>query len=397
MNIDKRLAEASYHRLEVNHQKQLFKSKLEAMRPQNWDLSKVAKSVDLIEAGRGVIPKELKYLYEEEPPENDDYDVHRLFAYQNPSNQSLFGIGVIKDTIALKTLPVRSTLAYQQRRRIWAKVFDFLPEKDAPLLAGEEHVDFRDSDLESPLIGIATFTYPSFLGGDYATYSSYIDVIRERMGISSVHIEPVGRHTKDGKEITGTIGKLAFRIWWTPSPLSKDYLDKNYDFWGLNTVGAFTAILNIKTNLIPKIHCIPGFGYATSNTIEVRDIEHCIGSFRVINIISESNTAQDYMDKVDEIRKVLKAPGLMIAPFGMLNKDKRIENGISVGPDENGVHHTAFVFYVGDELKVVMDDVDLNDDGTPLAAISGFMPVHSVNHLLSPWVANPLEVIAVTG
>jgi len=70
----------------------------------------------------------------------------------------------------------------------------------------------------------------------------------------------------------------------------------------------------------------------------------------------------------DEIRKLLNVPGLMTTPFGPLNDENKLEHGISHEADENGINRTAFIFYLGDEKKVMRGETDSDKDGEQLAA-----------------------------
>ena len=82
----------------------------------------------------------------------------------------------------------------------------------------------------------------------------------------------------------------------------------------------------------------------------------------------------------------LGVPGMIIAPFGRLDKEKLLVSNISGDADENGVYHTAFIFYAGDQTEVLNDEIDLDGSGVPTAVVSGFMPIHSAKRLLSKWV-----------
>jgi hypothetical protein len=371
MNIRKKIAVARFNRANANYQKHLFETKVAASQLQNWDIKTVKEKSDLIQNGNGLYAHKFAAIYEDDKP----FDL---------------GLASLKDAIVSPVLRARSARAYKQRNDIWQNVFAFLPKNQIPMLAGSEFVlgngNTPEEEQANPSVGIATFGYPSAIDmpniGDelmyanFETYDSVVETIKDRMGLRYVAVEPVGVIAAEGDEVNGTIGNLGFRVWY-----SKD--DKHPLFAAPNP---FSAVHQYRVEIIAKLRTVVGLEKTfLDEALLSRKPKKCSGRFPVITVASDTVTPQEYMRRVDDIRKVLGVPGLMIAPFGPLNEDRRLDSEFSSEPDRRGIYRTAFIFYAGDESEVVMEDVDLDDDGAPLAAASGFMPVNSVRYLLSKW------------
>lgn len=369
MNLRKKLATVRYNRSLVAHEKNLFETKMKAIQPKNWDMKRVQKLSRLINDGDGNYHHSWIALYDEDKP--------FTFASLTPN--------ALKNTAASEVLRLRSVRAYKQRNDVWKNVFDFLPDDQIPTLAGCEYaLGDGESSEGNPSVGVATFGYPSmndplnpgkeFQYANYGTYYSKLETIRNRMGLNDVYVEPVGIIRADGTEICGTVGNLGFRVWWSPNKFSPKGIFEH--------PRPFTSSIKIRTSIIGEIRKLDGFDKTFKADYLTYKSKEYEGSFHLVVVASDKLKASDYMGRADEILSVLDVPGLMIAPFGPLGENRRLESAVSEEADSSGIYHTAFIFYTGEATEVAVEA----DEEIP-SVTAGFMPVHSASRILSKWAA----------
>lgn len=378
MNILKKIHSVRFNLGMYKYEKHLDKTKKDALK-RNWNPEAIKRDNELWNEGH-------------------DQFVYRRWMDDGYGKLTLASLSpaVLRDSLQNTIKGVQTKLMMDGRRKYWDNVFAFLPKEHAPSFAFTEFlVQDTEPDSAGGWSSISTFSYPVSAGtyeerhgferefplGDYDLYERLSDKIKERIGLPLVYVEPVGRITEDGKEISGTIGDLGFRIWVGEDNGMPLFHAGESDLWG--------RILKYRALIVSPIQKLEGMRNTLLESSAVTRSSEVEGDFHVITVGSETLNARDYMERADEIRETLGVPGLMISYSARLKPESGLffASNKPVKADSNGVHYTTFTFYSGNETEVKLSKVDAVRYGAPTSVISGFMPIHSAKSIPRTWRA----------